>query len=445
MRHEVRKPNVQEQGLKKKALSEAEECRARLLVKQPFVGMLAVRMDLVMVADSRLATACTDGAAIFFNADFFMSLNEERRVYLLAHEIWHCVFQHFRRRGNRDPRKFNYAADLEVDFMLEEQGFEVFDLLEHESSWRGKSAEQIYELLADDVTRPPDADQHLFEDTAIPDIPDPGEDNTGQSQGAAESDDGEDDSGSSDVGSDRGGRKKSDSGYTGQRPASLVVDPDYVPAVSSNTGKRWRQLVISVAQQIERTKGSLPAYLKQLISDQYQPQLSWREILQQFVSYCFGGARQWLPPNRRHISSGLYLPSRKDDYLSVTIAIDTSGSTMHDLPEFLAELKGIVSSFGRYDITMIECDASVQNVRFFSEWEPFEYEEVEFKGFGGTSFKPVFDYIDEHVEEPRLLIYLTDGYGDAPGHAPQYPVLWVLTSDGQPPADWGWKAWLEGS
>jgi predicted metal-dependent peptidase len=34
-------------------------------------------------------------------------------------------------------------------------------------------------------------------------------------------------------------------------------------------------------------------------------------------------------------------------------------------------------------------------------------------------------------------VFLTDGHGDAPEHAPDYPVLWVLTAGGQPPAVWG--------
>ena len=37
-------------------------------------------------------------------------------------------------------------------------------------------------------------------------------------------------------------------------------------------------------------------------------------------------------------------------------------------------------------------------------------------------------------------IYLTDGYGDAPEQKPDYPVLWVLTSDGSTDfCKWGTK------
>ena len=431
MFNNFRKPNAGELELKKKALTEAESARAQLLVRQPFVGMLAMRMELVTVIDSRLPTACTDGSIIYFSAPFLLSLNNESRIYLMAHELWHCVFLHFKRKGSRDHKRFNYAADLEVDFMLHEQGFHGIEMLPHKEKWKGLSAEAIYELLDDSRQRPESADVHIFDN-------DTGEE---QQSGSGKPGEGNEKQGDGKQSQGRGAGSKSgnEAGPDGQ----WIKDDDYQPMIEPRAERKWRQWVVSAAQQVKRSKGSLPAYLEQMIKDQYQPELSWKEILQQFVSYCFGGSRQWLPPNRRHIHQGLYLPSRKDDFLSVVVAIDTSGSTYNDLPGFLAELKGIVTSFGRYDVTLIECDAEIQNVRHFSEWEPFEYEEFNFHGFGGTDFRPVFSWINDNIAEPKLLIFMTDGYGDAPANPPEYPMLWVLTSDGEPPADWGWKAWLK--
>ena len=61
----------------------------------------------------------------------------------------------------------------------------------------------------------------------------------------------------------------------------------------------------------------------------------------------------------------------------------------------------------------------------------------------GTSFIPVFDYVRSHGMRPDVLVYVTDGYGDAPQKAPPYPVLWVLTSDGTEKfATWGQKIHL---
>jgi predicted metal-dependent peptidase len=46
------------------------------------------------------------------------------------------------------------------------------------------------------------------------------------------------------------------------------------------------------------------------------------------------------------------------------------------------------------------------------------------KGGGGTSFIPVFEWIREQGIEPDALVYLTDGMGSFPRHAPSYPVIW---------------------
>lgn len=50
-------------------------------------------------------------------------------------------------------------------------------------------------------------------------------------------------------------------------------------------------------------------------------------------------------------------------------------------------------------------------------------------GFGGTSFRPVFDRIErlrkEENLEPDCLIYFTDGDGEYPEKQPEYPVIFI--------------------
>jgi ribosomal 50S subunit-recycling heat shock protein len=45
-------------------------------------------------------------------------------------------------------------------------------------------------------------------------------------------------------------------------------------------------------------------------------------------------------------------------------------------------------------------------------------------GGGGTSFIPVFNWVDEQRLTPDALVYLTDMKGSFPQHAPSYPVIW---------------------
>ena len=53
------------------------------------------------------------------------------------------------------------------------------------------------------------------------------------------------------------------------------------------------------------------------------------------------------------------------------------------------------------------------------------------------SFVPPFEYVRTHGVRPQVFIYLTDGEGDAPEDPPPFPVMWVLTKDGEVPAKWG--------
>lgn len=114
-----------------------------------------------------------------------------------------------------------------------------------------------------------------------------------------------------------------------------------------------------------------------------------------------------------------------------------------DLSTFLGELIGIAASFGRYRLRLLFCDAEIQGEQIITEQIPFDPAPLRFKGFGGTSFTPVFEYLDDQPEPPNALIFCTDGYGPAPEAPPCYPVLWVLTADGRKPAREEKCLWLE--
>jgi predicted metal-dependent peptidase len=82
------------------------------------------------------------------------------------------------------------------------------------------------------------------------------------------------------------------------------------------------------------------------------------------------------------------------------------------------------------------------------EVELKSWEQMDFYGWGGTSFVPVFDRIDELIEENKkidCLIYLTDACGAYPKGIPDYPVFFVLPEaykDEETP-DWIQKIVLE--
>jgi len=120
------------------------------------------------------------------------------------------------------------------------------------------------------------------------------------------------------------------------------------------------------------------------------------------------------------------MPDTVKEGLDIVVAIDTSGSISdEELTQFLSETYSIVKSFPNVRMTLITCDAEVQDVLEVTNGMP----DVEVHGGGGTDFRPVFKWIRENKPNTRLVVYLTDGYGDAP-ESVDVKTLWVITEGG---------------
>ena len=417
---------------KAKTLELLAQDRQKLLTKLPFTGSLVMRLALVPVSDAPLPTAATDGDRVFVDIDFYAKLSAAERLFVLAHEVWHCALLHFLRRQDRDRTLFNVAADLEIHFLLTDEGFEAPFVLPHDPRWKGLSAEEIYErLLKKDGFRMNGRESEhvkgLGEGEGFDRHLDPGADVGIEKKGAA-------------CGGNDG---RAASGANGGKPTK-GFDPDYTPRIAAGAAERCRERLTSAVQQAERTRGTLPAGLKRIVEAVLRPEIGWKELLAQFVTSCYGGSRRWLPPARRHVWQGLYLQSRRSEKLRAVVAVDTSGSTSGDLPAFFSELNALLGTFGAYELTLIQCDAEVGSVETFDDASPFDSNRKwKATGGGGTDFRPVFRYVDEHPElDPALLIYFTDGCGAYPDRAPSYPVMWLLTEDGTCNADWGMQVKL---
>ena len=94
--------------------------RIGLLLKQPFFGNLATRLQLTN-ADEWCPTAATDGRKFYYNSRFIMMLKNEKVVeFLFGHEVLHCVYEHIGRRVDNDHQAqlSNIAADYCVNGQL---------------------------------------------------------------------------------------------------------------------------------------------------------------------------------------------------------------------------------------------------------------------------------------------------------------------------------------
>lgn len=122
--------------------------------------------------------------------------------------------------------------------------------------------------------------------------------------------------------------------------------------------------------------------------------------------------------------------------LDLAVALDTSGSCGgHIMRAFLGELLAILRDAGgpKMEFTLIQCDAEIQSVQTMTREDTVErmMKGMKISGFGGTDFRPVFQYIkkaNDSLEGKhfRGLLYLSDGFGAFPKERPDYPVVFLF-------------------
>lgn len=439
--------------LKENARGILAECRRCLMDRQPFVGGVAMNLDIVPVRDKRIPTACTDGKSIYFDIDFLSNLSVDERLFVLAHEIWHNVMLHFVRCEGRDRTLFNIATDLEVNQLLVKDGL----CIPKECLWPDKygfkhdlNAEQYYELLLKQQNNSGSGSSGQSSPSAGGSSSSSGSGNSQSNSSNSENGGGESDAeskltsagkpkGQFDSHKYEGDDVENEAGENcSDKWGEVGFDEDFKPETSENEMRKSvaeiREAAVTAAQNYERQRGELPAHIKGIVQKLLKPEVSWKEVLAQFVTRASGEDRTWRLPNRRFVHSGLYLPSTEGMKMKIAVGIDTSGSVMQDLPKFLGELNALVKSFGNYELHLIQCDASVQDYKLYTEEDPLDLENEKFnvRGMGGTMLKPIFDYVELNELDVDAAVIFTDGYCEKFNEydAPSYPVLWMVSKGG---------------
>lgn len=139
------------------------------------------------------------------------------------------------------------------------------------------------------------------------------------------------------------------------------------------------------------------------------------------------------------------------------IAIDTSGSCSGEVVQAFVKktfsiLKDTETFSSRVNVHIVQCDASVQHDEKIENLKQLDsyMQGMKIYGFGGTDFRPVFQYVDTLMKKGELsnklqgLIYFTDGYGRYPTEPTPYKTAFVFLedydfSDRDVPA-WAYKA-----
>ena len=390
--------------------------RVQLILEQPFFGTLATELELVERKDLPFKTAATDGRHLFYDPDYVMKATDKHLEAVVAHETLHIALGCFWRRGHREPMLWGAAHDFVINLQLKDNGFEfpVGDAKTKKDGWLldekycGWHTEAVY----DDLKREMQKKQGK------------GREEGKNPKGCGMLDfDGAD----SRAGKDKSGEKCPCGGEHGAGEAPADQE------------RRWKRLLARAAAAAKQA-GKMPAGMDRYIDDLLEAKIRWTEYIHQFVVSKGKSDYRWLPPNKRHIHNGLYLPSIFGKSVGKGVLIlDTSGSIDEEqLRRVLSECKSIFGSFDEFELHVYSCDAEIGGYVALSQFDPWDGIKTAIKGGGGTCMKPVFDDIQKRDLRPDWGIIFTDMdiYDLREIKEPPYPFLWCVNNHVNTPP-WG--------
>jgi len=358
---------------------ELSEALSRLIHAQPFFAVIL--MDLLDIQETdQVPTAATNGSKLFINPEWFNPLDIDERVFVLAHEVSHVIFEHVPRmkmymdRGvGPDLKEWsNNRWNQATDYII--------------NDWLAKS--NVGRMPMNGLHHPNYGADDLADDVYLKVPEDP----------------------------------KADSNWD----VHLPPDPNKPPPAKSQV-----QRAVTSAANVAKQQGNCPAGMERLVGDICEPQVDWKEKIKLALHRVAGkDASTWQRPNRRRLAipPHIYWPGT-ESYQVGTIAmfVDTSGSVSdQEMSHFFGEMHAILTELTPQRAMIGSCDTEahgpheLQDVNELLDYVP--------EGGGGTDMTAIFDRLDEVNERPDALIILTDGYTPF-GEPPGYPVIWVSTSD----------------
>ena len=392
--------------------------RVKMLLEKPFFGALATRLQIVD-ASSWCKTAATDGRHLYYNRAFVAGLTPAQLMFLLGHEVLHCVYDHMGRRGTRDPKLFNMANDYIVNYTLvkEKMGDMPPGGLFDEKYTDHMTSEEVYDLLMkNSTTIKITLDEHL-------EMAGPGDED----------------------GDGAGGE--------GNQVEVRVMGKDGPPKLTEEDIQQIRNEVRAATMQAAQSvgAGNVPAGVKRLIEEFTQPKMDWRTLLDSHLKSTIKDDFTFQKISRRSLA-GLgsgnesIMPGQSTlETIDIAVAIDMSGSiSQEQARDMLSEVKGIMETFGDFRLHLWTFDTRVYGYKLFTANNLDEILEYDPQGGGGTSFECNWDYMKEHQIEPERFVMFTDGYpGYGWGDEDYVDTLFVIHGNTSIVAPFGLTAYYE--
>jgi len=420
-----------------------KKAKIQLLLRNPFFATIV--LSLPEREDSNLPfVMATDGIQLFYNPSEVDQLDLEELVSVLAHEALHVALLHPLRRGERDPRMWNVACDYAINPLLEKEKFTLPKGALLSDKYRNKYAEEIYTDLisssssASSQSSPTPSPSSSASSSSTSSSSSPSQTSSQASCQAPSQAPQSQQTSSSQSSCSNPQPSSQPSPQPSADPSRWggVVDP--APGTNLRELESQLKQKIATAYTIAKREGRVPGGLEEEIKKLLYPKLPWSELLRKFFNCLTKDDYTFMRPNRRLLYRDLYFPSLYSPGAeAIILALDTSGSiSTHELEMFLSELNTILQIHNIKKIVIIQCDSRIQDVREVIPPQPLPPLQV--KGRGGTDFRPVFEYVENHYLNPTCLLYLTDlECSSYPPTPPPYPVLWICSQESFTPPPFG--------
>ena len=462
--------------------------RMRILCNHGFFGLLLMHMRFSV--DENVETACTDGEFITFGTAFLSMLNDDELDFVMMHEIMHVALRHCLRGQSLDPQVFNIACDIVVNSnILLENGMNEKSITLRafggDASMHiapsGKeghlyTAEEVYAMLTKEMKKQSGGsgrgNSNSHSGSGGQSSSQARQSQNGNQNNQSGNQSGQNGNQNSQGGTQRGsqpssgaagsqsGTSASQKGQGASGRGTQQQNAGHSSATGNGQGgttwddhsrwgekaedtelqEVWEKRIADAAEAITvrvatSGVGAVPLLAERLLKELRKPQSDWRSILADFIQeditdYSFS------PPDRRFPDSPFFLPdfNEKEERLdNILFMIDTSGSMSDDMiTAAYSEVLGAIEQFdGKLSGQLGFFDAEITEPTPFTSLEEFRV--IRPKGGGGTSFMPIFSYVNKKMQEkpPASIIILTDGYAPYPNESATHgiPVLWLLVNE----------------
>jgi predicted metal-dependent peptidase len=348
------------------------KAKALLILDHPFFGT-AVSRRPIKYGDEVPTAGMSATGQMMLNPAWVEPLTVKNIMFLMAHEAMHYMLAHALRRKHRNHNAWNVACDKVInDTLIDANVGDFIDGGVTLADGRNYASEELYDENDDDI-------------------------------------------GNGGIGYDVGD----------------IVDENGQPLDESQIHQLEVQAKIDTIQsaKVAKQSGKLPASIERIVDEMVTVITPWHEKLERYMTSKVKDGYSWRRPNRRFVGQGLYLPGY--DYVprmgELVLAVDTSGSLSgEELAYFNAHINRILETCLPEKVTVIYCDYDIGGTQEYTPDDlPITLKPV---GGGGTSFKPVFDWLLTYEGEVECLIYFTDGWGDQDElDEPAVDTVWLTT------------------